>query len=102
MKAWRGTFKSRAGNQYVTLLARNRAEAKILLEAYNQRRAGREAITLQRLNERLADGNITQAQYDHAVEKRKVDYSRYDTITPDGVEPAKHPMKLESIEEVKL
>lgn len=102
MKAWRGVFKSRAGNQYVTLLARDRAEAKILLEAYNQRRAGREAITYQRLDDRLAAGDITQAQHDHAIEKRKADYSRYDTILPDGVEPAKHPMKLVEIKEVKL
>jgi hypothetical protein len=59
-------------------------------------------VTYQRLDDLLAAGDITQAQYDHAVEKRKADYSRYDTILSDGVEPAEHPMKLAEIEEVKL
>jgi len=101
MKLWRGVFKSSAGNQYVQLLARDRKEARILLEAYNQRRAGRRDITFQRLDERLDKKEITQAQYDHEVERRKEDFMRYDHITADGVEAAPAPMKLTEIEEVK-
>ena len=101
MKLWRGHFKSKAGSQYVRLLARDRAEAKILLMAYQTRRAGRHDLTYQRLEESLKAGEITKAKYDHEIERRKVDFARYDIVTPDGVRQAEDPMKLVEIEEVK-
>jgi Spy/CpxP family protein refolding chaperone len=83
------------------VLARDRAEAKILLEAYQARRAGRYEITFDRLEVRHKNKELTKEQYDHEVARRKHDFSRYDIVTPSGVTPAEAPLKLASIEEVK-
>jgi hypothetical protein len=98
VKLWRGHFKSKAGSQYVRLLARDRAEAKILLMAYQTRRAGREEITYERLEAQHKAGDLTKEQYEREVARRKVDFARYDTVMSG---PATDPMKLVSIEEVK-
>jgi hypothetical protein len=106
VKLWRGHFQSKAGSQYVRLLARDRAEAKILMLAHQTMRAGREAITYHRIEEtyqaQLADPKVpdalAKARRDQEIERRKIDFARYDSPVSG---PATDPMKLVSIEEAK-
>jgi len=95
MKLWRGHFKSKAGSMYVRVLARDRAEAKILMHAYQTRRAGREELTYARLEARRPE--LSKAEYDQELARRKIDFARYDSPVSG---PATDPMKLVSIEEV--
>lgn len=102
MKRYRAHYRSKAGNQTVTLLARNQAEAELLFAAELARRAARHDLTWQRINE----SDMTDEQRVREVERRKRDFSRYDVVTtrPDGtteIGAAEAPLKLVKVEEVK-
>jgi hypothetical protein len=115
LKRYRILFKSKAGNQMVTLLARNRGEAEILAAAHQSRRAGRYDITQQRLDEALERGELSKEEYAAELERRARDFSRYDVVTQkevakdengepvymDEVAAADAPLSVEKIEEVK-
>ena len=115
LKRFRIHFKSKAGDQHVTLLARNKAEAEILAAAYQSRRAGRYDITMERLNASLERGDLTKEQHAAEVQKREVDFSRYDVVTKkevakdeqgnpvyaDEVGAASAPLSVAKIEEAK-
>lgn len=101
MKRWRIHFKSKAGDQQMTLLARNRGEAELLAMNAQNRRAARYDITQQRLSESLERGEMSKEQHAAELERRKKDFSRYDIVSGDTVGAAEAPLKIASIEEVK-
>jgi hypothetical protein len=116
LKRFRILFKSKAGDQIVTLLARNRGEAEVLAAAHQSRRASRYDVTFQRLNASLEKGELTADQHAAQVERRDRDFTRYDIVTQvdtgakdeqgnpvfvDEVGAAEAPLKLTKIEEAK-
>jgi hypothetical protein len=115
LKRYRILFKSKAGDQVVTLLARNRGEAEILAAAHQSRRAHRYDITHQRLSEALESGAMSKEKYAAELERRARDFSRYDVVTQkevakdengesvymDEVAAADAPLSVEKIEEAK-
>lgn len=101
MKRYRIHYKSKAGDQYVTLLARNRQEAEVLANSYQQRRAGRYDVTMQNLEEGSGHfGGMSKDQLKAELERRKLDFSRYDIVSGDSVGVADAPLKVESIKEI--
>lgn len=95
-------YKSKVGDQFVRLQARNRNEAEVLAGLHQQRRAGRYDITMQRLE--AGEGNfagMTPKQRAAELERRKLDFSRYDVVRGDELGAAEAPFKVESIKEVK-
>ncbi len=99
LKRFRIHYKSKVGDQYVTLLARNRAEAEVLAGVHQANRARRHDITFQRIGEAADRGELTSDQYVREVERRKKDFSRYDIVSGDEVGCATAPLKLTKIEE---
>lgn len=86
LKRFRVTYKGKNSRQYVTLLARDRAEAAALADASQTRRHERFPLTFSRI-ERDMKGKEMEAE----VEKRSRDQERYETGE----------LKIESVEEVK-
>jgi hypothetical protein len=101
MKRWRITFSSKAGGQVMTLMARDRGEAELLAKAAQSRRAARYDITQQRISEQLERGELSKEQHAQELERRKLDFSRYDIVSGDTVGAADAPLKLAKIEEEK-
>jgi hypothetical protein len=101
MKRWRITWESKAGGQVMTLMARDRGEAELLAQAAQSRRSQRYDITHQRMSEALERGDLSKEQHAAELERRKVDFSRYDIVSGDTVGAADAPLKLAKIEEVK-
>lgn len=101
LKRFRLVYKSKAGDQVVTLMARNKQEAELLGAAYQSRRAGRYDITQQRLNESLERGDLSKEQHKAELERREKDFSRYDIVSGDQVGAAEAPLKLDGVEEKK-
>lgn len=115
LKRFRLTYKSKAGFQYVTLLARNKGEAEVLGSTHQASRARRYDITHQRIAAALEAGDLTKEQHAAELERRKRDFARYDVVTQKQVAKdengapimetvvgaASDPLKLVKIEEVK-
>jgi hypothetical protein len=115
LKRFRIHFKSKAGDQFVTLMARNKAEAEVLAAAYQSRRATRYPITQERLAAKFQRGEIDGVRYAAEKQMRERDFSRYDIVTQkevgtdengepvlvDEVAAAEAPLKLDKISEVK-
>jgi hypothetical protein len=116
VKRWRIHFKSKAGDQYVTLMARDRGEAELLAGAYQARRAGRYQVTMENLESGLGHfGGMDEKQSKAERERRERDFSRYDIVTQkeiakdengnpiyvDETGAAEAPFKIAKIEEVK-
>jgi len=116
LKRFRIHLKSKAGDQVVTLLARNRGEAEMLATAEQQRRAGRYHITMERVEAGVDRyGAMSKEQRKAEIERRKRDFSRYDIVTPkevgkdengnpihvDQIASAESPLTIEKIEEAK-
>lgn len=126
LKRFRIHYKSKAGDQIVTLLARNRQEAEVLAGSYQQRRASRRGITFERIDRSLESGKadpmlLGTSKRMAAVakdpkklaallaaerERRLLDYSRYDHVYvdedgQDRVETADAPLKISEIREAK-
>jgi hypothetical protein len=115
LKRYRILFKSKAGDQMVTLLARNRGEAEILAAAHQARRATRYDVTHQRLAAELERGDISKEKYAAELDRRARDFSRYDIVTQkevakdengepvymDEVAAAEAPLSVAKIEEAK-
>jgi hypothetical protein len=87
-KRYRIHFRHKGGDQRMTLLARNRAEAEKLALAAQHRRESRFPLTFQRLEE---NESLTAEQKARELERRKRDQARYDGAG----------LKIASIEEVK-
>ena len=120
LKRFRITYKSKAGGQRVTLMARNKQEAEVLANTYQTRRAGRRDITFERIDKSLKDGKLDpmlmgtskrlaavaedpkqlKALLAAETERRKLDFSRYDYVSGDEVGIADAPLTIEKIEEV--
>lgn len=95
-------YKSKAGDQYVRLQARDRNEAEVLAGLHQQRRAARYDLTMQNLESGAGNfANMTPKQRAAELERRKLDFSRYDVVSGDEVGAADAPLKIESIKEAK-
>jgi hypothetical protein len=85
VKRYRIHFKSKVGDQYMKLLARNPEEARKLAEEAQTRRHARFPLTFQRLEESLTGEALKKE-----IERRKKDLARYD----DG------DLKIASVKEI--
>lgn len=95
-------FKSKAGDQRVALLARNQAEAEILAQNQQTRRAGRYRLTMENLQKGgMNFAQMSKEQRLKELDRRKRDFSRYDIVLGDDVHAAEAPLKLNKIEERK-
>ncbi len=99
LKRFRIHYKSKVGDQYVSLLARNRAEAEVLAGVHQANRAQRHDVTFERLEAARARGELTKEQHAREIERRKKDFSRYNIVSGDKVGVADAPLKLSKIEE---
>lgn len=94
MKRFRATVKFKDGSvQRVTLLAKDKDEAKVLVERQQYRRVERGPLTFARLSEaaetgkpgqlaidpRFSGAALTEAWVKAETERRKADLGRYDT-----------------------
>jgi hypothetical protein len=87
MKRWRIHFKSKDGDQVMTLLAETRQEAERAALAAQRQRHQRFPLTFARMEQNLT-GDALKAE----MEKRKRDLERYDADT----------LKIESVKEIPL
>lgn len=102
LKRFYAYYKSKAGDQRVALMARNRNEAEVLANSYQLTRASRYSITMQNLEAGAGHfGDMAPAQRKAELERRKRDFSRYDIVSGDEVGAADAPLKLDRIEEAK-
>jgi hypothetical protein len=90
MKRWRIHFKSKDGDQVMTLLAetKEKAEQEALRAQY--RRQERFPLTFDRIQQAHDKGELTPDQFKAEIERRKKDAGRYDKG-----------LKIASITEVK-
>lgn len=86
MKRYQIHFKSKRGDQKMTLLADNPQEARQLAEEAQARRQARFPLTFSRMQE-----NLTGQALADEMERRKVDLARYE----------EDDLKIASVKEVK-
>jgi hypothetical protein len=91
MKRWRIHFKSKEGDQVMTLLAatKEKAEQEALRAQY--RRHERFPLTFDRIQQAHDAGSLTPDQFKAEIKRRKLDQVRYDDDT----------LKIVSVTEVK-
>jgi hypothetical protein len=73
LKRYRIHFKSKRGDQYMKLMARNPEEAQKLAEQAQFRRQARFPLTFQRIEQSLSGDALKKE-----LERRKLDLARYE------------------------
>lgn len=91
MKRWRIHFKSKGGDQVMTLLAETKAKAEQEAKRAQYRRHERFPLTFDRIQQAHERGDLTSDQLKAELERRQRDQARYDDDS----------LKIASITEVK-